>query len=66
MSWWTMRLSVDGSGRVDPGRMLAVRQLGFGDVYEAHVAQDAMDALHKLERDKIKREAAARRQQGRM
>jgi len=41
--------------------MLAAKQLGFREVYEAHVAQDAMDKLQQLERDKIKRDAAARR-----
>jgi hypothetical protein len=55
-----MRLSVDGSGRIDPGRMLAVKALAFSDVYEAHVAQDAMDQLQKLEREKAKREARNR------
>ena len=50
-----MRLAVDSGGRVDPGRMLALRQLGFGEVYEAHVAQDAMDELARQERDRLKR-----------
>jgi len=40
--------------------MLAVSQLGFSDVYEAHVAQDAMDELQKQDRDRQKREARAR------
>lgn len=54
-----MRLSVDGSGKVDPGRMLAVRSLSFAEVFEAHIAQDAMDTLQRQERDRIKREMQA-------
>jgi len=56
-----MRLCVDGSGRVDPGRMLSIRSLGFREVYEAHVAQDAMDTIQRQNQERIRREMANRR-----
>jgi hypothetical protein len=46
---------VDGDGRIDPSRMLALKSLGFGDVFELHLAQDAMDELAEIAREEAKR-----------
>jgi hypothetical protein len=35
--------------------MQALRGLGFPDVYQMHVAQDALDDILEMERDKAKR-----------
>lgn len=45
-----MRLCIDGEGRMDPSRALALRGLGFPEVFEMHLAQDAMDELAEIAR----------------
>lgn len=60
MNWWEMRLAIDGQGRLDPGRLAALRGATYRDVLEMHLAQDAVDDLAELAREEAKNKRGRR------
>lgn len=55
MNWWTMRLAtVQGpnGARIDPAALTAARRMPFAWALESHVAQDALDEVADLHRER--------------
>ncbi len=50
MNWWLMRHACDAHGSADPVRLAAVKSLGFRDVYDLHLTQDALEAIREYNR----------------